>query len=697
MIESIRQTIKDYVRMVRIISIILLAVGLVSATPWKSSTTSPNISTAQNTLSTRTNTGSSEPCAIVSRSLASQASRTLSDEDKYSVDPEDAHACLMSVPVDQEGGIAQLDGLRELLEFQSSLGYLKEPPPGYIYDGVDLIAGIQKLSKALSLGQYDKEYDFQNAVYRLFVSAHDGHLSYTADIRNIFTFCRSFGLVSLSLDGKILPQVYAYDDFQAILNTDNDDISDYTPSPITLIEGQPVDTYLGEQASRYGSSQDPDASYNRFFVNAPPLAEKAGYNFPIFDNKSTTFGFANGTNLTTIHRAAVSKDTDFNGRFDDPDRRPGLSRGPIIDIFQENEDLAVLRVGSFGPGEHLGSADASQFVRDFEKVARNFTATAKSAGKSNLIIDLRGNSGGMIILVYALFNVLCPSLTPYDGFNLRAFPLANHIGQSISGSVESRRANWQSAFNYKHHLNTSLEQFMSWEEFYGPYESHNDSFMSLARENLNETFGAEELSSRVYYSSNDSSTSPEYAQEDIILLLDGQCASACSVFVEAMKTEAGVRQIAIGGRAQYGPMQGVGGVKGSEVLRFPQLVEFVEKAKDWSWTDTYWNTNEAPNLENMSRAIARGQGPDTVNFKNTIRRGDDSTTPLQFVYEAADCRIFYTPDMYAHANNIYAAVYDAIWGDGECVSGSTGHLSSSSLTGSDALVPPPPGARPASV
>lgn len=54
MIESIRQTIKDYVRMVRIISIILLAVGLVSATPWKSSTTSPNISTAQNTLSTRT-------------------------------------------------------------------------------------------------------------------------------------------------------------------------------------------------------------------------------------------------------------------------------------------------------------------------------------------------------------------------------------------------------------------------------------------------------------------------------------------------------------------------------------------------------------------------------------------------------------------------------------------------------------------
>lgn len=659
----------------------------------------------------------------MSRSLASQASHV----DKYPVNPEVAHACLMSVPVDQEGNVAQLDGLRELLEFQSNLEYLKEPPPGYLYDGVDLIAGIQKLSKELSLGLYDNEYDFQSAVYRLLASAHDGHLSYTPDIRNVFTLSRISGLISLSLDGESLPRVYAYDDFHAILNTVNDDISEYTPSPITFIQGQPVDIYFDEQASLYGSSQDPDANYNSFFVNAPPLAEVGGYNIPLFDYPSTTIGFANGTEITIMHSAAVSEDMDFGGIVDGKtffekfcasdltksmafhpskgvqrnlmapiaDLKSSIMEDTIADIFQENENFAVLSVKRFGPHEDLNTEDGLQFVRDFENVARNFTAAAKSAGKSKLIIDLRGNSGGMMITTYALFKIICPSLAPYAGFNLRAFPLANHIGQSISGSVDSRRENWQSPFNYRHPMNISLGHFMSWEDFYGPYESHNGSFTSIARENLVDTFGAGELSGGGF----DSSTSPEYAREDIILLLDGQCASACSAFVEAMKTEAGVRQVAIGGRAQYGPMQGVGGVKGSEVLAFPQLVEFVQKGEKRSSTEAskaYWSTDEAPNLKNMLQAVARGHG--LVNFKNTIRRGDDLTTPLQFVYEAADCRLFYTPAMYKDGNNIYNAVYGAIWGDGRCLFGSTGHPSSESgVTGSDALMPPPPGARPASL
>lgn len=252
----------------------------------------------------------------MSRSLASQASCKLSDCDNYSLDLEHAQACLRSVPVDHKGGIAQLDGLKELLEFQSNLGYLKDPPLGALYDGVDLIAGIEKLSEALSLGEYDNEYDFQNAVYLLFVSAHDGHLSYAADIRNVFIFSQGSELISLSLDGQTLPQVYAYSDFQAILDTANDDISEYTPSPITSIQGQPVDMYLGEQASRYGSSQDPDANYNSFFINAPPLAEGANFNIPIFDNKSTHFGFANGTEIAIIHGVTVWEDVNFDGVVD---------------------------------------------------------------------------------------------------------------------------------------------------------------------------------------------------------------------------------------------------------------------------------------------------------------------------------------------------------------------------------------------
>lgn len=35
----------------------------------------------------------------------------------------------------------------------------------------------------------------------------------------------------------------------------------------------------------------------------------------------------------------------------------------------------------------------------------------------------------------------------------------------------------------------------------------------------------------------------------------------------------------------------------------------------------------------------------TVNVRDGIRKGDKSELPLQFQYEAADCRIFYTPEM----------------------------------------------------
>jgi hypothetical protein len=47
------------------------------------------------------------------------------------------------------------------------------------------------------------------------------------------------------------------------------------------------------------------------------------------------------------------------------------------------------------------------------------------------------------------------------------------------------------------------------------------------------------------------------------LLYDGFCASTCSIFSELMKNLGGVQSIAVGGRPQLGPMQGVGGVKGS--------------------------------------------------------------------------------------------------------------------------------------
>lgn len=51
---------------------------------------------------------------------------------------------------------------------------------------------------------------------------------------------------------------------------------------------------------------------------------------------------------------------------------------------------------------------------------------------------------------------------------------------------------------------------------------------------------------------------------------------------------------------------------------------------------------------------------------------DDGETPLQFVYEAAECRLFYTFENYLQQQTVWQAAAKAMFGDFGCVDGSTG-------------------------
>lgn len=123
-----------------------------------------------------------EPCALLS-ALAT-------DKDTTFFPADTTLACLRSVPLVKAGNLLQLSGLRVFLEFQSDLEYLKDPVVGRIYPGVDLLAGVDKLTSLLEDDSYDNEYDFQMDVFKLFSSAYDGHLAYVPDILDVFVFSR---------------------------------------------------------------------------------------------------------------------------------------------------------------------------------------------------------------------------------------------------------------------------------------------------------------------------------------------------------------------------------------------------------------------------------------------------------------------------------------------------------------------------
>jgi hypothetical protein len=50
---------------------------------------------------------------------------------------------------------------------------------------------------------------------------------------------------------------------------------------------------------------------------------------------------------------------------------------------------------------------------------------------------------------------------------------------------------------------------------------------------------------------------------------------------------------------------------------------------------------------------------------------EDGETPLQFVYEAAECRLFYTLENYLERETVWQAAAKAMFGGGRCVEGST--------------------------
>ena len=115
-----------------------------------------------------------------------------------------------------------------------------------------------------------------------------------------------------------------------------------------------------------------------------------------------------------------------------------------------------------------------------------------------------------------------------------------------------------------------------------------------------------------------------------------------------MKTQAGVQAVTVGGRKQYCPMQTVGGSKGSN----DQSVEFLAGSAlhAYQYANASQRTLFAPYTslqENANALLSRVQTGMNINFQNNIRKGDESVTPLMFVYEASNCR-GYSPSIRYH-------------------------------------------------
>ncbi|TVY18750.1 Peptidase S41 family protein ustP [Lachnellula arida] len=667
---------------------------------------------ASTTSITSTSNATEGACATVSSLAAAQIAA--SPAATPTVAASLAHDCLNSVPLNKDAAIALVDSIEPYLEWQSDSAYKKDPPPDYFYPPIDIFGYLASVKANLENNTYANEYEFQEDLYNVFAKAHDGHFVFYPDaLTKAIEWGRQRSLISISNDGFSIPQIYLYGSLL------NDSIEDATSCPSTAsvvaqINGIDAATYVADFAYTASFNQDADAAYNTMFFEKAFVAGATSKGYfsgggrmrYIYPGANTTFTFENGTVLTLENVGKVKGDftgvtdggsfyTKFcSGSTSEAGAEDALSATDAADIVDPGyptpiditgdgivsgyyldgsgfEDVAVISLLAF----------ESESPLEFQQTAQKFFADAIQAGKTKLVIDLSANGGGYILQGYDLFRQLFPHIVQ-DGFSrLRESDSLLAISKIYSDSIPpdydpstasaETISNYETFFNYRYDLNLLNQPFQSFNEKFAAHVFKSDDFTDILRWNLddplttsNETFG---LGMDITgYGSRKNFTQP-FKAENIIMLMDGYCASTCTLFAEMMRLQGGVKTIAMGGRPKTGPIQGVGGIKGAQILAWGEIYGNVQEALSLGIATPEQTTA----LQRFSDLPVNRSTSSGINIRDQILRGNlGDGLPAQYVVEEADCRLYYTLPMITNVTELWKSAASAAFNGGGCVAGS---------------------------
>lgn len=403
----------------------------------------------------------------------------------------DAYACLTSVPLNIDVALRFIEYYNTTLQFQSTLAYLKDPPGGYQQPSVDVLQGLEDIRQNLENGFYKNQYDFEAALQMLVYSIHDAHVVLETGILSAFTFGSQYDIMSVSVDGKQLPQPYIAQDVVDSLT------EGWTPSPIVKINGEDATTYLTLFAAANSLGRlDPHADWNQLMYTPVEdilgIGNTFGWDAPLYPGDNLTFGFANGTTLDTQWLAiyqnyyrtgplttggdfynyfvlgflpasftgpelrvdSSANDTDTNST-DIGSAAPNISSwNSISPAYPDNPEIVQtdlsLTGGGFVTGYFLNSTSTGVLsipsfqefgaaVGSFSGTVNDFITRAQEVGLEKVVIDLQGNSGGTPLLAFDLFAQFFPNIEPFAGSRRRSHRLGNILGAATTNFWSSLR------------------------------------------------------------------------------------------------------------------------------------------------------------------------------------------------------------------------------------------------------------------
>ncbi|KAK4979560.1 hypothetical protein LTR28_003900 [Elasticomyces elasticus] len=668
------------------------------------------------------------------------------ENDWYVYDAKEVLDCLVSVPFDPAVAARFVRYINDTLQFQTTLAYLEDPPSGYQQPAVDLIGGLNTIQRHIDSGVYKNEYAFETAVQRLLFAAHDAHVNVDAGVLSSFVFGSGYRLVTLSDDGIQLPKVYFWADLvnaqktgakpaQAIAAINGQDTSDFLTSfaatnsmgtvephadwnqlmtsPAQTIQGAvsvftagakfyPGDTIAFTMED--GTQLEPAKWLALYFSpgNTGPLLTGGDfYNFFVLGFYPPSYN-PDAIPSWVIEAANASPSSGFEApppprdHWEDPAYpedpfvvQPDLATdgtGFVTGYYLQGKETAVLSIPSF---QEYGTG-----VPTFSKTIGYFVGNATAAGVKKVVIDLQQNGGGDDLLAYDAFQHFFPNTATTGGSRMRAHEYTNAMGETLTDFWESRDRDsfWYYGLSNDEwvaplRLNATGQNFRSWQEFYGLHAEHNDNFTFFQQYDLsNVIFDKEALGGYTPYgyADNPANSAQPWDASNIVILTDGLCSSTCTLFVEMMHYEQGVKTVVVGGRPEHGPMQAASGSRGAASISIPVLDENINFARALpSNSNPPADVTLPANRDDSGVYITSGG----INLRDQVRNG--SNVPLQFLYDAADCRIFLTKMTFNNYAALWQYAADAIWtNSSKCVPGSTGYAVTHSTDGTQVLTPP---------
>ncbi|KAF4541939.1 Peptidase S41 family protein [Lasiodiplodia theobromae] len=453
--------------------------------------------------------------------------------------------------------------------------------------------------------------------------------------------------------------------------------------------------------------------YNYFVLRQYPQAYydalEAAANSTSTDDSSSDDTSDDSTSDDTSSDDTTSDDTssdDTSGNWnydsygaypDNPDIvQPNLSiesGGVLTGYFFNESSTAVLSIPSFDQyDDNIGL---------FDETVGHFVNNATARNLTRCVIDLQQNSGGLTLLAFITFAWFFPQTTPFHGSRRRSFDLANSLGSFTTDFWSSLQPGTDDYDDWYDSLasdewvvtdrldaDTGLN-FTSWSAFYGPRHYNDDDFSLTEQYNLSSPVFADTAFNGWFLDPEQWGTAP-WRPDQILLLTDGTCSSTCALFVELMTQQIGVRTLAVGGRPGAGPMQTASGSRGALEYTANDIdidIDWVNGRMDLN--DNAGNESAYGNLRPLrERDSGMWVSYAGFNLRDQIREND--TVPLQFKYEAANCRMYYTLDNVWNMTRLWLDAAAATWDDisgGSCVANSTGYSSTSSVSTAQ---PPPP-------